>query len=112
MSETALVQRALLALSEAGHLVHRNNTGVLRDQRGRPVRFGVVGSGDIIGCLVPHGLYFEAEAKSEKGSIRNSQMNRAEAVGSAGGIYIVFRSVEELMLGLNAAIGQRIREAA
>ena len=50
MKETAIQNQVRLDLSDAGVLNFRNNTGALKDKKGRLVRFGLfVGSSDVIG---------------------------------------------------------------
>ena len=59
LSETAVQNRARLKAAKAGEYLWRNNSGVLEDQTGRPVRYGlandsarynkVVKSSDLIG---------------------------------------------------------------
>lgn len=98
--ETALVAEALMALSAAGCLVWRHNTGKLQDKRGRWVSFGLVGSGDIIGFM-PDGRGLSAEAKVGNRKPTPAQMSFAEAVGKRGGLAVWFRSVPELLQALS-----------
>jgi hypothetical protein len=42
----------------------RNNTGVLRDDRGIPVVFGLMpGSADLVGVVQPYGRFLSLEVK-------------------------------------------------
>jgi len=52
MSESAILKRVMMEASKLGLRVWRNNTGALRDQDGRLVRYGLcVGSSDLIGLI-------------------------------------------------------------
>jgi len=49
-SEQSIQQQIRLTCSRGQVRLHRNNTGTLRDQNGRPVSFGLAkGSSDLIG---------------------------------------------------------------
>lgn len=86
--------------------LHRNNTGVLRDQHGRPVQFGLAkGSADLIGwttrTITPDmvgqqvAVFTSIEVKSATGRLRPDQRQWMEAVQAAGGIAGVARSVDD-----------------
>ena len=114
-SEKSILNDSLVAFSaEPETLVFRNNTGmawqgrkvevragqpvvvqpgmvILRDAR--PIRFGLNGSGDIIGVSRGRGL--AVETKPEKGQQREAQILFERAWVKAGGIYILARSAEE-----------------
>lgn len=109
-AHTTLVRSALVALSQQGHLVWDNQTGagwvgkfITRTATGRtildsarPISFGLPGSADIIGVLVC-GKPLAAEAKTGTGRQRKNQQNFQAAWEKRGGIYVVFRSVDELL---------------
>lgn len=73
-----------------GCKVHRNNSGALKDATGRWVRFGLKGSGDIVGCS-PTGRYLEFECKAGKGEMSEHQIERQKLIMSTGGIYLIVR---------------------
>lgn len=100
-------------------LLYRNNTGqawqgqrvsrspgaVVTVERGmvilreaRPIDFGCLGSGDIMG--VHDGLPIAGEGKTATGQQRAGQVNFQRRWEAAGGRYIVFRSPEEFLDGL------------
>jgi hypothetical protein len=94
-SEAWVVSECLLALSKAGCMVWRNNTGVLPDRNGRPVRFGLcVGSSDIIG-LAPDGQFLAVECKAALGQPTDAQQQFIAAVRQQGGRAGVARSGPE-----------------
>ena len=104
-----LVRDALHALAAAGYCCWKNETGVWFEytiekgklKKGRPHAYGKVGSGDIIGILAPHGRHMEFEAKTGVGCQNDNQNIHQEfCVEKNGGLYILFRSVAELMMEL------------
>ena len=108
--ETRIQNRILLALSEAGCTVWRNETAgawvgkqIHRDgdqvtlTNAHMMTFGLaVGSSDIIG-ITPEGLFLAVEVKTLKGRPTKEQLRFIEAVRAAGGIAGIARSVEEAL---------------
>ena len=83
--ETNIVGDCMIALSNEGARVFRNNTGVLKDKTGRPVKFGLCkGGSDIIG-ICPDGKFLAVECKTEKGRASPAQVRFIEMVQSMGG---------------------------
>ena len=106
MTEQRIQQEIRLAVSKGDTRVFRNNTGVLRDQHGRPVQFGLAkGSADLIGwttrTITPDmvgqqvAVFTSIEVKSATGRLRPDQRQWMEAVQAAGGIAGVARSVDD-----------------
>lgn len=89
ISESSILNDCLIALSEAGCTVWRNNTGVLKDANGRPIKFGLcVGSSDIIG-MSADGFFLAVECKTLTGKASADQerfMSRVRARGGRAGI--------------------------
>lgn len=114
MSEAAILQRIRLDLGrEPGVRLFRNNTGALRDESGRVVRFGLhPGSADLIGwrsvTIAPEhvgqtlAVLASIEVKNATGQPRPDQIAWAEAVRAAGGLAGVARCPAQarLILGL------------
>lgn len=116
-SEKAILNDTLIAITALpGVMAWRNNTGqawqgrpvnagvgqMIRVKPGmkiledaRPIRFGLPGSGDIIG--VQRGRGFTFEMKSATGRLEKSQPAFARAWKAAGGLYGLPRSVEEAL---------------
>jgi hypothetical protein len=93
--EKHVLNEVLIALSAAGCIVWRNNTGVLKDSTGRPVKFGLCpGSSDVIG-IAPNGSFLAVEVKSKTGRVSPKQQTFIDAVNRSGGIAGVARSSEE-----------------
>lgn len=109
-SESAVQARVRLAASKRGILLFRNNVGVLRDDTGRPVRYGlandtkelnrVIKSGDLIGgrpvMITPEHVghvilqFVSRECKPQKwrysGTEREiAQLNWAQLIAANGG---------------------------
>lgn len=97
MSETALVKQILLAIGGRPDVrVWRNNTGCLIDDRGRPVKFGLQGSADIIGLIKPSGRFLAIECKMPKGHQSDQQKAFQSMIESMGGVYVLARSLEDV----------------
>lgn len=107
-NETILQRQILMALSEAGCLAFRNNTGVAYAGRvihragqqvtltdARMIPFGlVVGGSDIVGVCAD-GRFLAIEVKTATGRVTKEQQTFIDAVCRAGGRAGVARSVNE-----------------
>ena len=91
----------MLALSQAGCTIFRNNTGAYRDGD-RFIRYGVGGKGgsDLLGISYS-GRFLAVEVKTAKGKPTNDQINFINVVKSKNGIAFVARSAEEALKLLN-----------
>lgn len=76
-------------------LAWRNNTGAIPDAKGRVVRFGLVGSSDIIAVRSGGRVVF-VECKAARGRLSTQQERFRDRVVSLGAAYIVARSVADL----------------
>ena len=105
-SEQAIQQQIRLALSKGATRLFRNNTGMLRDQQGRPVRFGLCeGSADLIGyhsvTITPDmvgqtvAVFTAVEVKSTAGRPTPQQSAFLDHVRQAGGRAGIARSIED-----------------
>ncbi len=86
----------------------RNNTGALPDATGRPVRFGLAGSSDILGVLpggrnCSPGRFLAVECKAPGGRTTDLQDQFLASVTQAGGLALVVRSMDDLRRGLREA---------
>lgn len=100
--ETALMLEIRDALLATGRVVlWRNQTGQLKDARGRWVRFGIgVGGADLVGIVKGSGRFFACEVKTTQGKVSPEQEAWHRAVTAAGGLAIIARSVAEALAGL------------
>ena len=97
MKESDIQRLIMLALSEAGCLIWRNNTGVLKNAAGIPIKFGLcVGSSDLIG-IAPGGRFLAVEIKTPTGKATPEQMRFIEAVRARGGVSGIARSPAEAL---------------
>jgi hypothetical protein len=106
--ETALQNAIRKALSEAGVTNFRNNTGALKDDRGRLVRYGLCkGSSDIIaikpvtitedmvGSVI--GQFVAVEVKTAGKKATKDQQRFIDAILRLGGLAGVAHSEEEAL---------------
>ena len=99
-SELVIQKEIMLALSQKGCTVWRNNTGAYKDGN-RYIRYGLcTGSSDIIGISYS-GKFLCCEVKTAKGKPTNDQINFINVVKSKNGIAFVARSAEEAIQLLN-----------
>lgn len=81
----------------------RNNTGALKNQRGRLIRFGKKDSADITGIDPKTGRRIEIECKAPGESLRAGQREFLDMINRCCGIGICVHSVEELQEQLKEA---------
>lgn len=105
MSEAELLAAIRDALVTSGRvMVWRNNSGMLRAEHGRVVRFGLgLGSADLIGLVRGSGRFFALEVKTPRGTASPEQRAWIAAVEAAGGFARVVRSVDEALAELEEA---------
>ena len=97
MKESDIQRLIMLALSESGCLIWRNNSGVLKNAAGIPIKFGLcVGSSDLIG-LTPAGRFLAVEIKTPTGKATPEQLRFIEAVRARGGVAGIARSPAEAL---------------
>lgn len=76
----------------------RNQSGATRVQ-GRFLRFGCPGSADILGVWAP-GRFLAVEVKAERGVLSPGQRAWGARVQRYGGLYVVARSVADVVQAL------------
>lgn len=109
MSEQELTRGILDALAHLpGVEAWRNNTGVAK-AHGHRIRFGKVGSGDIMGILAD-GRHFELEVKVPGGKwkVTPEQEAHGARVRALGGLWAAVKSVDEAL----AVVREALKEAA
>lgn len=96
-------------LSASGIFHYRQNTGAFskeytrkRDGKVRRsfVRFGTPGATDIV--AVYNGVYIGIEVKDNDGKMSEDQENFRYALCRAGGIYLLVRSVDDVIISFNS----------
>lgn len=102
MTESDIQRSIMLALSQAGCLIWRNNSGILKNPAGIPIKFGVgnPGGSDLIG-IAPGGRFIAIEVKTPRGRATPEQIRFIEAVKKHGGIAGIARSVEDALSLIN-----------
>jgi len=85
-TEASILNDCLVAMSEAGGMVWRQNTGAYKEPKtGRLIRYGLcVGSSDIIG-IAPDGVFVAVECKTKTGRATDKQLRFIENVNRQGG---------------------------
>lgn len=96
MPESGVVASCLGLLEIIGIQAWRNNTGALKDNKGRLVRYGKKGSADIIGIL-PDGRFLSVECKRPGGKIRPEQIGFRDMIKHNHGVACIVHSCDELM---------------
>ena len=86
-------------LKRRGLFVWNNPTGAVRIRPGRFMRFGKVGSSDILGCL-PGGRFLAVEVKALDGRLSQAQQEFLEKIRGLGGMALVVRGWRELDIAL------------
>lgn len=100
--ESALIRAVLLAIGARPDLrVWRQNVGVARMPSGRIVRFGIPGAADISGIL-HGGRRLEIECKSDTGRLSPLQYRFRRVIQHHSGLYILARSVDDVLRELPA----------
>lgn len=107
MKESDIQRQIIDYLRHRKVFAWRNNTRTVFIS-GRPLKFGIIGGGDIIGIL-PGGRFLSVEVKAPGSTTKKS---RAEAQGQfkaaineSGGVAITARSVEDVMRALEVTNG-------
>ena len=94
--ENVVLAQCLDYLHAKGLFCFRNNTGAVKVGR-RFIRFGYVGSSDIIG-ITKDGRFLAVECKREKGGVlSDAQKTFLTEINSNGGVAICVHSVMELI---------------
>ena len=72
----------------------RNETGMAFTQRGTPVKYGLKGSADILGCW--NSKFISIEIKTVNDKQRDQQKLFQTAIGKCGGIYILAYELDDV----------------
>ena len=97
----AEIQKSILEyLKLRGYLCWRNNSGMWRtpnkNHGERVIRFGKVGSGDILG-MKKNGTFFSVEVKAEGKNPTKEQSDFIEEVTKNFGLAFIARSVDDVI---------------
>lgn len=92
-----LVRAGKLWLSQQGCMVADTQaSGLVYSLSGHKMRAGLKGKPDITATVPPHGRALAAEAKTGAGRLKPAQIAWRDAHVAAGGVYVEFRTLEEL----------------
>lgn len=91
------IQKVIMEYLTAKRIFHFkvNTTGIYKQSTGSYIPSGSVGCPDIIAIM--NGKFIGIEVKAPKGKVSEAQKKFGEKIESAGGVYIVARSVDEVM---------------
>ena len=98
-NETTILQKVRLRASELGCTMFRNNSGMLYNKEGTPVRYGLArGSSDLVGWRTVNGVaqFIAIEVKVPGKKPTAEQANFIDQVNKAGGIGAVVTDPEQL----------------
>ena len=90
-------KKVLINMSTPVCRVWSNNTGMVKTDQGRVVKFGLKGSSDIIGIY--KGLFLGIEVKTGNAVQNIGQKRFEKMIGLMGGIYIIItnQNVEQCL---------------
>lgn len=110
MSEIEVMRNIMLALSDAGVLIFRNNVGCA-DYKGRKIRYGLcVGSNDLIGIRKRDGRFVAIEVKAPGKFATASQRNFLRQIRLAGGLEGVAHNPQEALEIVGATFNPKVNE--
>ncbi|KKM02955.1 hypothetical protein LCGC14_1779280 [marine sediment metagenome] len=96
LSEAEVLKDCLTWLARHRILANRNNVGCGMVGESGFYSYGIIGGGDVIGCL-PNGQHFEIECKRGKGGrLSLRQQKRMRDIRKNNGIYYVIHGLAEL----------------
>ncbi len=102
-AETEILREIMDRLKRhPGIYAWRNNSGATKTKRGQFLRYGHVGSGDIIGVASPGGRFFSIEVKAPKGVVSEEQETFITTMLGLGAVAFVAHSADEAMEALEA----------
>lgn len=114
--EGAIVAACLEFLHYAGVTAWRNNSGAVKYKNAsgasRFLRYGKVGSADIIGWM-PDGRFLGVECKTSTGRLSETQKVWLAELRKSGGVAVVARSVDDLIEAMSAegiTLGKSMQE--
>lgn len=94
--ENIVLSQCLKYLELIGVYCWRNNTGAYK-MKGYYVRFGKVGSGDILGIL-PDGRFLSVECKRESGGVVSPEQKEfMHNIKKNGGLALIVNSLDSLI---------------
>ena len=101
-AHSALLKAILLEISNDRYGIRawRNETGLALSPNGHMIRYGLVGSCDILG-ICRGGRFLGIEVKTGSGRLRKEQEAFRDMIQRFGGLYILARSLEDVKKGLH-----------
>jgi len=102
MKETNIVKETMMEASRLGLVVFRNNTGMLKNDRGQIVQYGLCkGSSDLIGFIRATGHFVAIECKVGNAKPSPEQQLFLDNVAKSGGFSCVINDAKKLKTHLD-----------
>lgn len=92
--ESAIQSHIMQYMTKKGWYVQRQNSGMVKSERGGMVRLAPVGTPDLL-CIKDGRILF-IEVKNEKGKVTELQQQKMEELRGYGAECIVARSIEDV----------------
>ena len=91
----------------------RNNSGAYKPASGGYIKYGMVGSADILALQAPHGRFIGVETKREVGGeLTVDQRVWGENVVAHGGLYVVATTVQDVIDALGEPQVRVVKQVA
>lgn len=105
MSEQVLMKQIMVAVSEHGGRIWRNNCGAYKDARGHFIRYGVAspGGSDLLG-YTRDGRFLAVEVKYGRTPVTDEQRRFVDAVKAAGGVGVIAYCIEDVLEALERRV--------
>ena len=111
MKETNILKETILEASKLGLVVFRNNTGMLKNDRGQIVQYGLCkGSSDLIGFHRGYGFFVAIELKAGNAKPSPEQQIFLDMVAKSGGFSCVINDAKKLKTHLDEYMATRYSE--
>ena len=98
MKESQLISQILQYCKYRNLLFTRNQSGMIKTERGHLMKLGTAGGADILGCY--NGKYVACEVKVGKNKMQPSQKDFMQRVLKNGGQYWLVYSLDEFIAKL------------
>lgn len=106
MKETQLVRQILDFCRYRDLLFWRNQSGAVQTKTGHLVKFGSVGSPDLVGCV--DGRFVGVECKVGKNTPTEAQLRFGALIEKNGGQYWVVYNLDDFINNINKLMYEKV----